>query len=462
MDSKDKELRRFYKENGPRVDLDLFKDQLGTRLPSRHGRRPGKRVRYVVAAVAMAAVVVGLGFGAQALVDRLTRPANILVITDTPSAAESPTTQPSTTQPSTTDPASASTTVATPTSTVPTSDAHGLWAGNVKTLPAKPSSLPDEFYEEPAHPAHLLTGEQLWVFADEVTPAQAAAAIDGAAAETTILVFDPSEELCQLLDILEPMRPGHVGQLPDLFTQTPVLCRETVFAETGPQWYLAWAQLSSDGARPAAGPDPRAVYAAASSQTMRLDHQHRDLQTDQQAQAATGGTTSTTDVYPIQKTLESAKAQILAQEALDYLETATGLDLQIESASENQMIGPNNVVEHKSHGAALVEPGTGRDLSYSVFWSNEDQSGGSADDGWSGCPVARFDAADGSRGYIQATFGYSCRLQLKNGVTAVVQTTSDSPLQLVAEASFLTAQQMIAFTEWLTGQADYLRPSSGL
>ena len=81
-----------------------------------------------------------------------------------------------------------------------------------------------------------MTGEQLWVFADEVTPAQAAAAIDSATTETTILVFDPSDELCQLLDIPEIAWPGRVGDLPDLFTQTPVLCRETVSAETGPQW----------------------------------------------------------------------------------------------------------------------------------------------------------------------------------------------------------------------------------
>ena len=79
-----------------------------------------------------------------------------------------------------------------------------------------------------------------------------------------------------------------------------------------------------------------------------------------------------------------------------------------------------------------------------------------------GSPVARFDAADGSTGYIQAVLGYACRLQLKNGVSAVVQLTSTSPLQPIAEASFLTAEQTIAFTEWLAGQGEYLRPSPGL
>jgi|WetSurMetagenome_2_1015567.scaffolds.fasta_scaffold05170_5 hypothetical protein len=435
MDAKDKELRRLYRENGPRVDLDVFKEQLGSRLAPRHGRRRVMRARYVVAAAVIVALVVGLGLGVPALVERLSRPTNVLVLTDTPG-----------------------TSVSTPSSSVPALATHGLWAGNVQTVPAKPASLPVEFYEEPAHPAQLVSGEQLWVFADEVTPAQAAAAIDSAVAETIILVFDPSDELCQLLDILEATRPSRLGELPDLFTQTPVLCRETVFAETGPHWTLAWAQLNSDGAQQAAGPDPPSVYVAAASQTMRLDEERRDLQANQQAQASTSQTPPTTDLYPMQKTMDSVEAHSLAQKAVDFLQTATALALEIEGSSEIQMIGPNDVVEHRSHNAALIAPGTGRQLSYSVFWSSEEQTGGSVDDGWSGSPVARFDAADGSRGYIQAMFGYGCRLQLKNGVTAVVRTTSDSPLQPVAEASFLTAQQMIAFTEWLAAQGEYLRP----
>ena len=154
-----------------------------------------------------------------------------------------------------------------------------------------------------------------------------------------------------MLDIPALMGPGRLGELPDLFTQTPVLCRETVFAETGPHWYLAWAQLNSGGTRTASGPDPRVVYAAAASQTMRLDEQRRDLQANQEAQASTGETTPTTDLYPVQKTVDSVEAQSLAQKAVDYLQTATGLALEIEGAAESQMIGPNDAVEHRSHGA---------------------------------------------------------------------------------------------------------------
>lgn len=413
--------------------------------PRPQPRNAGLRARASRRAIAALAAVVVLAaavYGAYALHDALRVDQPVLVVND-----------PAGTQPTATSIAG---------STVPKPfDAQGVWAGNVKTVPDSPASLPPEFFQEPTQPAEFIIGEPLWIFATELGMEEVVAAVAAAPADQPIFTFDPSEELCQALDVHERTRPGFFGALPEMFTQSPVLCREQAFPEVGPVWTLAWAQLNGENGPSESTLDPSSVYAAAVILTTLTEESRRGLEANQRAQESDGtSTTATTDPYPIQQTLESEAAAALALRAAQYLEDVTGMRLDIEDAKETRMIGPNQTVQHLAHGATLHERGTGRRLAYHVFWSDEGQMGTSGG-GVSGAPTAWFRADDGSFGYIYAAkFGYYCRLQLRNGVTAFAEASGPlrAPVQPPAESSVLSAEELVSFVRWLAGEGEHLKP----
>lgn len=360
---------------------------------------------------------------------------------------------------------SSSSATSTTTPTLPEAlDALGFWSGNVQTVPEHPVSLPPEFYEEPEDPAQLAMGEPLWVFAGELSPEEAATAVKNASEDQTVLVFALSDELAGLLGIprYQINRLTSEEGLSPLFPQTPMATREKVFAEEGPFWQVVWGDLGGDGSA-SFRVDPEKVYQTGALFTMQLEDQRRGLEENRQRQAAglAPDETATTDPYPIPQTVESAEAEALADKVADYVFTLTGQRLQADQAVESQMIGAGGVLEHRAHNGHLVLAGPDKWLGYSVFWSDEDQIDHAMPNGpGDGLPSYWFDAGEGSKGYITAQYGYYCRLQLANGITAYVSTGGPTNQRQLPtpEASVLTAEQMITLTKWLAGQAEYLHP----
>ena len=70
------------------------------------------------------------------------------------------------------------------------------------------------------------------------------------------------------------MRPGTVGELPALFTQSPVLTRGHVLKGAPPHWMPKWATLGKDGGE-APPIDPGTLYQVAVAVTMDLEKQRK-------------------------------------------------------------------------------------------------------------------------------------------------------------------------------------------
>jgi hypothetical protein len=440
----DKAIRSLYHRLEPRVNAEDFCRTLDTHLVSRKGRPArGRPLRAALVACLALVCVAAVGAAVYAAVTYVGQPHQVIVIADAPTSTSG----------------SSTTTTAFAREEF---DFQGLWAGNVQTVPERPVSLPSQFYQEPGDPAQLVMGEPLWVFAGELTSEEAAAAVKSVGEEQTVLIFDPSEELCELLDAPSGQRPSSVGELPSVFTQRPVLIRSKVFAEVGPYWRLDWAQLGDDGSD-VSRTDPEAVYSAAVAISMLYEEERQGIEENKRTQATEEEQTATTspeDPYPIPRTVESKEAEALAQKAADYLRDLTGERVEVKQALEDQLVGPNEVLEHRGHDAVLTEPVTERSVDFSVFWSAEDQLAyPPSSDADRGLHV-RFDAGAGSKGVlavIMGGHGYQCILQLGSGITANV-VTGGRPLDPIKEASLLTPEELITFTKWLVGQAGYLHP----
>jgi hypothetical protein len=441
----DEGLRTAFRSAAPAVDWQTFCEHTQTRLDERTRRRGWTRTLRVAGIACGAAVLLaGLSFGVLHAVSYFQKDAPVIVISDLP------TTEPATAPPSST------------TSTTEASiDSQGLWAGNVHTVPDRPASLPDLFYKEPTEPAELVMGEPLWVFANELSVESAAQAISAAPKEQSIVVFGASEELCELLDVEKPARPSSIGELPAMFTQNPILARDKVFTEVGPYWSLSWVTLGVGGVK-APPYDPMAVYQAAVAVTADLEATRERIEANKQAQAdgdAQQDTTATTDPYPIPQTVDSKEAEALVEDARVFLCDLTGKDLSVEGAQEGQMLGPNEVIEHRGHEGQIIEEVTGKRVRLSVFWSAQDQLAHPEALNASGLEVW-FDAGPGARGVLVARMGYQCIIQLADGMTANVSTGGPlrSGIGPTQEVSLLSAEQMIAFTKWLVERAGYLHP----
>ncbi|MBN1319305.1 MAG: hypothetical protein JXA87_00550 [Thermoleophilia bacterium] len=354
-------------------------------------------------------------------------------------------------------------------------ESRGLWAGNVETAPDNPASLPPEFYERPDYVAELTIGEPLWVFATELPPEKAAAAVEGAGDSQVILIFDPPEELCELLDIPTGLRPSFKGDLPSIFVQRPVLVRDRPFEDAPAHWVLSWLDL---GMGVSAGADnseydPIGPYEAGAAETIWLEAHRRGLEQNaartDDSSAALAGSTATMDAYPdpypIFKDVESARAEELAGKAAERLRIFTGLSFRVDQAGEVQAIGANDVIEHLSHGAQLVVSGSAKKcVTYSVFWSEEDQLPGLSSANARGLH-ALFDVGADSKGVIVVVpNGYQAILQLADGMSVNVTSIgldSDeaghrAPASVV-ESSPLTPEQLIEFAKWLVVEGAYLR-----
>lgn len=398
-----------------------------------------------------------------------------------PSASASSVTTPT---PTTTPSATSTSTGSAPGATA--MDVQGLWAGNVRTVPERPAALPAAFYEEPGSSAKLVTGAPLWVFAAELSPEEAAAAITGTAAGTesdaqTVVLFAPSEALCELLGVERGIRPSFLGELPQVFTQTPVLVRTKPFEETGPFWSLVWADLNPEAATGSNGPagqtyDPVKAYAVAVSETM-AGAGETTTTAGSASPAANGSTSSAGDLasgadgtverdpYPSFEDVQSEQALELAQKALDQLHALTGLTFSMDSASEQRMVGAGGVVDLVLHYGEFTLAGPEKKhVHYSVFRSGEQQVA-EPQSLVGGRPWAVFEAGEGAIGVVEAFEGYSARLQLVDGITAIVSSfgplhneTERAVALPVAEASPLTPEQLIEFAKWLAAEAGYLRP----
>ena len=77
----DKQIRRLYMENHAGLDLHSFRSELAERLPRSRARRASRTGRLVSFATATVIVVVALGFGVNALVERLGQDDGVVVIT---------------------------------------------------------------------------------------------------------------------------------------------------------------------------------------------------------------------------------------------------------------------------------------------------------------------------------------------------------------------------------------------
>ena len=115
---------------------------------------------------------------------------------------------------------------------------EGLWSGNVDTIPARPASLPPEFWEEPANPLEIPSnldpsfteGKPLWIFANELALQEVLSAFQRESARRPVVVLAPPAELLDRVGAtthqgqeLEPqlMREAAAGhfvllRLPDL------------------------------------------------------------------------------------------------------------------------------------------------------------------------------------------------------------------------------------------------------
>lgn len=81
----DDQIRRFYRENRARVDLSGFTRELAERLPEprvQSARRVSRTVRLASYATAAAVFLFALGFGVNALVERMSQDKAVVVITD--------------------------------------------------------------------------------------------------------------------------------------------------------------------------------------------------------------------------------------------------------------------------------------------------------------------------------------------------------------------------------------------
>ena len=67
------------------------------------------------------------------------------------------------------------------------------------------------------------------------------------------------------------------------------------------------------------------------------------------------------------------RAEALVKDARDFLENLTGKSLEIQLALEDQLVGPNEVLEHRGHVGVLKETKTGKLLSMSAFSSGGGQ-----------------------------------------------------------------------------------------
>jgi len=407
--------------------------------------RRKRKARAAATVVTVFAVIAAMALGGYSVLQRLGDEQAFLVIGD---------------------PATGQTLTAETSTSLSENDFGGLWTGNVQTIPEHPSSLPQAFFEPPSQETELLVGQPLWIFTQEVPTNEAALAVEGAPPERAIVIFDPTEELCERLDIPARVRPSSLGELPDMFTQRPILVREQVFVEVDPLWSLTWATLGSlsDGSLKT---DPEAVYQQAVALTMRIEERKtrigerktQSVQGDSQDEAVAAGDG---DVYPIPRTVETKEAEGLAQKVLLKLQSMIPQALEIRDAVESQMVGPNEVLEHRAHLVSIREPSTGKWINVYVFCSDQDQMGHatSAEVGGGGAPWTTFVADDGSKGVLSATFGYDTRVQLDSGLTISVSAGSktNAPRLPAEEASLLSPEQMVELTLWLATEADYLVP----
>ena len=153
--------------------------------PARPNRIPRTR-RFVGLAAVTVIVLVAVGFGANALVERMTEDHGVVVITDD-------TMGPSSTAGS--GEAAVSSPIAELAQAWRDVFLEGFWAGNVDTIPERPAGLSPDFWAEPENPLELPTSlassfeetKPLWIFADELAPGEVLSAFRDRERETASL-----------------------------------------------------------------------------------------------------------------------------------------------------------------------------------------------------------------------------------------------------------------------------------
>lgn len=331
----------------------------------------------------------------------------------------------------------------------------GLWAENVETVPARPKSLPEEFFQKPSEVAPALKGEPVWIFANELTPQQVVEAV-GAVSDPwrTIVVYQPPVELDAVIDMQGLFHVADIATVPSIFRAEPLLVREKkTFEEVPPMWRLNWA----DTRDPSYGTDEvahqRLVYLACASLTLGSGFVEENLlranpEIATQREEARRTSTTMDRRYPREVEVTSAEAQTLAQRAADHVLAQTGRRFTVARASDTQVIGPGEKVmmtmRHASLAPADAEKAT---VNLALFRSDEDQLG---PDSFLGLGY-RFDAGPGSNGVLGMTPGmnaYQAILQLPDGTT--VNASSDGLHTTQADVPApLGPEELIDLARWL-------------
>lgn len=329
-------------------------------------------------------------------------------------------------------------------------------------MPARPESLPEEFFQKPGEAAPALKGKPVWIFANELTPQQVVDAV-GAVTDPwqTIVVYQPPVELDAVIDMQGLFHVADIATVPSIFRAEPLLVREKIFEEVAPRWSINWA----DTRDPSYGTDEvahkRLVYPACASFTLGSGFMEENLlraNPEIAAQQEEARRTSTTmdPRYPEQRVVDSAEAQTLAQRVADHVLAQTGRRFTVAQAFDHQMIGPGEKVIMTMRTVSLAMEGAGNaKLGFILFHSDEDQLGPSYSGSFLGLHY-RFDARLGSRGVLGTSPGrnsYQAILQLADGTT--VNATSDGLHTTQADVPApLGPEELIDLAKWLATTAE--------